>query len=100
LAKKRQTTKDKKKSSYTIRFKKKFPEIKPKTKGFQQATGIPLGAQREIVKRGEGAYLSSGSRPSVSSPTQWGIARLYSFYFNKGKTFDTDLIKKYNIKFK
>ena len=100
LAKKRPTTEDKTKSSFTIRFKKKFPDIKPRTKGFQQATGIPLGAQKEIVKRGEGAYLSSGSRPSVSSPTQWGIARLYSFYFNKGKTFDTDLIKKYNIKFK
>ena len=100
LAKKRPTTEDKTKSSFTIRFKKKFPDIKPRTKGFQQATGIPLAAQKEIVKRGEGAYLSSGSRPSVSSPTQWGIARLYSFYFNKGKTFDTDLIKKYNIKFK
>ncbi len=70
------------------------------TKKFFDKTGIPLKAQNEIVKRGEGAFLSAGSRASVSSPTQWGIARLYSFYLNKGKTFDTDLIKKYNIKFK
>ena len=67
---------------------------------FASDTGVPLKAQKEIVKRGKGAFLSSGSRSSVGSPTQWGIARLYSFYFNKGKTFDTDLIKKYNIKFK
>ena len=100
LAKKRPTTKDSKKSSYTLRFKKKFPDIKPRSKKFQEVTGIPLAAQKEIVKRGEGAFLSSGSRPSVSSPTQWGIARLYSYYFNKGKTFDLDLKKKYNIKFK
>jgi len=100
LAKKRPTTKETKKSSFTIRFKKKFPNTKPKTQKFAQDTGIPLQAQKEIVKRGEGAFLSAGSRASVSSPTQWGIARLYSFYFNKGKTFDKDLIKKYNIKFK
>tara|TARA_E500000318_G_scaffold69897_1_gene64667 strand:- start:14040 stop:14540 length:501 start_codon:yes stop_codon:yes gene_type:complete len=100
LAKKRPTTTEKRQSSFTIRFKKKFPDTKPKTQKFFEKTGIPLQAQKEIVKRGEGAFLSAGSRASVSSPTQWGIARLYSFYFNKGKTFDTDLIKKYNIKFK
>ena len=100
LARKRPTTKDKKKSSYTIRFKNKFPDIKPQTKAMEEATGIPLNAQKEVVKRGQGAFLSSGSRASVSSPQAWSIARLYSFYFNKGKTFDTDLVKKYNIKFK
>ena len=96
----RPTTKENKKSSYTVRFKNKFPNIKPQSQAMAKATGIPLEAQREIVKRGQGAFLSSGSRASVSSPTQWGIARLYSYYFNKGKSFDTDLIKKYNIKFK
>jgi hypothetical protein len=100
LAKKRPTTKEKKKSSYTIRFKKKFPDIKPQSKAMEKSTGIPLNAQKEVVKRGQGAFLSSGSRASVDSPTQWGIARLYSFYFNKGKTFDEDIVKKYNIKFK
>ena len=48
-----------------------------------------------------GAYLSSGSRATVSSPRQWGIARLYSFYFkglNKKLDFDKDLEKK--VKFK
>ena len=92
--------KEKKKSSYAIRFKKKFPDIKPQSKAMEKSTGIPLNAQKEVVKRGQGAFVSSGSRASVGSPTQWGIARLYSFYFNKGKTFDEDIVKKYNIKFK
>lgn len=99
-ASERPTTKSNKKSTYTMRFKKKFPNIKPQSKAMAESTGIPLNAQKEVVKRGQGAFVSSGSRASVGSPTQWGIARLYSFYFNKGKTFDTDLIKKYNITFK
>lgn len=98
LAKKRPTTKKTKTSSYTERFKKKFPDTPPETKKFTSATGIPLKIQKAVIKRGMGAYLSSGSRASVSSPRQWGIARLYSFYFNKGSTFDKDLAK--NIKFK
>jgi len=99
-ASERPTVKSNKKSSYTVKFRNKFPNIKPQTQAMAKATGIPLAAQREIVKRGQGAFVSSGSRSSVSSPTQWGIARLYSYYFNKGKTFDKDLIKKYNIIFK
>jgi len=99
-ASERPTVKSNKKSSYTVKFRNKFPNIKPQTQAMAKATGIPLAAQREIVKRGQGAFVSAGSRASVSSPTQWGIARLYSYYFNKGKTFDKDLIKKYNIIFK
>lgn len=101
LAKKRPTTKDTKKSSFTVRFKKKFPNVKPRTKEFEKATGIPLSIQKQIVKRGEGAFLSAGSRASVSSPTQWGIARLYAFYFkllDNKLDFDKDLEKKVNIK--
>ena len=96
----RPTIKSNTKSSYTIRFKKKFPDTKPNSKDFQQKTGIPIEAQKEILKRGMGAFASSGSRSSVSSPQAWAIARLYSYYFNKGKTFDKDLKEKYNIKFK
>tara|TARA_R100000231_G_scaffold85045_3_gene64641 strand:- start:1722 stop:2150 length:429 start_codon:yes stop_codon:yes gene_type:complete len=92
--------KDKKESSFTIRFKKKFPDVKPLTQKFAQSTGIPLAAQREVFKKGKGAYASAGSRASVSSPEQWAFARLYSFYFNKGKTFDQEIVKKYKIKFK
>jgi hypothetical protein len=102
IAKKRPTTKDNKESSNTIKFKKKFgDDVKPNTKKFADKTGIPLSIQKEVIKRGKGAFLSSGSRPSVSSPTQWGIARLYAFYFKgiSGKlNFDKDLAEK--VKFK
>ena len=101
LAKKRPTTKETKQSSFTTRFKKKFPNVKPKTKEFEKATGIPLSIQKQIIKRGEGAFLSAGSRASVSSPTQWGIARLYAFYFkgiNNKLDFDKDLFEKVKLK--
>ena len=103
LAQKRPTTKQTKQSTFTTQIKKKFPGIKPNTKDFEDKTGIPLKAQREVVDRGKAAYLTAGSRASVASPTQWGIARLYAFYIKgiKGKLdFDNDLVKKYKIKFK
>ena len=50
----------------------------------------------KIVKKGEGAYFSNPTsvRKSVSSPRQWGIARLYSAVM-KGKAakIDKDLLK-------
>jgi len=79
------------------------PGIKPNTKDFQDKTGIPLKAQREIVDRGKGAFLTAGSRASVLSPDAWGIARLYAFYIKgiKGRLdFDKDIKRKYGIKFK
>jgi hypothetical protein len=101
LAKKRPTTKDNKQSSYTIRFKKKFPNIKPLTKEMAEATGISLSVQRQVVKRGRGAFVSAGSRATVSSATQWALARLYAFYFksiDNKLDFDKDLAEK--VKFK
>jgi len=103
LAKKRPTTKQTKQSTYTTQIKKMHPGIKPNTKDFQDKTGIPLKAQREIVDRGKGAFLTAGSRASVSSPDSWGIARLYAFYIKgiKGRLdFDKDIKRKYGIKFK
>ena len=101
LSKKRPTTKETKESSFTMRFKKKFPNVKPLTQKFADVTGIPLLIQKEIVKRGKGAFISAGSRASVSSPTQWGLGRLYAFYFKgiSGKLdFDKDLFKKVKLK--
>jgi hypothetical protein len=40
-------------------------------------TGCSLDALRKIVKKGEGAYYSSGSRPN-QTPQSWGLARLAS----------------------
>ena len=101
LSKKRPTTEDKTKSSNLIKFKKMFgDDVKPLTQKFASVTGIPLTIQQEIVKRGEGAFLS-GSRASVSSARQWGLGRLFAFYFKSlsGKLdFDKDLFKKVKLK--
>jgi hypothetical protein len=40
-------------------------------------TGCPLSTLKQIVRKGEGAYYSSGSRPN-QTPQSWGLARLAS----------------------
>jgi hypothetical protein len=42
-----------------------------------KATGCSISALQAIVKKGEGAYYSSGSRPN-QTPQSWGYARLAS----------------------
>jgi len=42
-----------------------------------KATKCSIGALQKIVKKGEGAFYSSGSRPN-QSPQSWGYARLAS----------------------
>ena len=41
---------------------------------------ISLSSAKKIVEKGKGAFFSNPSsvRKQVKSPTQWGIARLYS----------------------
>ena len=45
--------------------------------GLAKATKCTKSGLQKIIKKGMGAYLSSGSRPS-QTPHSWGIARLYS----------------------
>jgi len=42
-----------------------------------KATGCSVGTLQKIVKKGEGAFYSSGSRPNQTSHS-WGYARLAS----------------------
>lgn len=42
-----------------------------------KATGCSVGSLQKIVKKGEGAFYSSGSRPN-QTPHSWGYARLAS----------------------
>ena len=46
-------------------------------KELAQKTGCKISALQQIVKKGEGAYYSSGSRPN-QTPQSWGLARLAS----------------------
>jgi hypothetical protein len=57
-------------------------------------TGCSLSALNQIVKKGEGAYYSSGSRPN-QTPQSWGLARLASsLTAGKAAAVDYDIIKK------
>jgi len=51
-------------------------KIRP-TRELSRKTGCSLKGLRQIVKKGEGAYYSSGSRPNQTSQS-WGNARLAS----------------------
>ena len=57
-------------------------------------TGCKLSALNQIVKKGEGAYYSSGSRPN-QTPQSWGLARLASSLTSgKAAAVDYDIIEK------
>jgi hypothetical protein len=51
-------------------------KIRP-TRELSRRSGCSLKGLRQIVKKGEGAYYSSGSRPN-QTPQSWGNARLAS----------------------
>jgi hypothetical protein len=54
----------------------KIDKIIP-NKQLSKATGCSIDSLKEIVRKGEGAYFSSGSRPNQTAQS-WGLARLAS----------------------
>jgi hypothetical protein len=57
-------------------------------------SGCKISALNQIVKKGEGAYYSSGSRPN-QTPQSWGLARLASSLTSgKAAAVDYDIIKQ------
>ena len=54
----------------------KVDDVKP-SKALAKKTGCSINALSKIVKKGEGAYYSSGSRPNQTAQS-WGYARLAS----------------------
>ena len=94
-----------KESSYTIKFNKKYGEQLSKMKGgkskrnISKVTGIPYKALDEVMKKGEGAFFSSGSRPN-QTPYSWSRARMYSYILGgKARKVDREITKKYKVKF-
>jgi hypothetical protein len=72
-------------SSYTQRFKAKFPKaLSLKQKA--DATGVPLKFIKKSFDRGMAAWRT-GHRPGASQQA-WGYARVHSFLL-KGKTYRT-----------
>jgi len=72
-------------SSYTQRFKAKFPKaLSLKQKA--DATGVPLRIIKKVYNRGMAAWRT-GHRPGATQQA-WGYARVHSFLL-KGKTYKT-----------
>ncbi len=83
-----------KKSNHIINARKIYniQNVKP-TKELAMKTGCKLSALKKIVKKGEGAYFSSGSRPNQTAQS-WGLARLASSITSgKSAAVDYDIIK-------
>ena len=84
-----------KKSKHILNARKIYniKNITP-NKELARKTGCKLSALNKIVKKGEGAYYSSGSRPNQTSKS-WGLARLASSITSgKSAAVDYDIIKK------
>ena len=78
--------KTKRVSSYTGRFKKKFPGVGGNLGDIARATGIPRSTLQTVYDRGLAAWRT-GHRPGAS-PQAWAYARVYS-YVLRGKTYRT-----------
>jgi hypothetical protein len=64
------------------------------TNELAKKTGCSKDALSEIVRKGEGAYYSSGSRPNQTSQS-WGLARLASAITSgKAAAVDFSILKK------
>ena len=85
--------------TYKHKFNKKYGFEKNKSHSIKEIASLSKITYRnalKIVKKGEGAYFSNPEsvRKSVSSPRQWGIARLYSAVMKgKASKIDKDLLK-------
>lgn len=71
----------------------KIDHIVP-SKELSRKTGCSVSALEKIVKKGEGAYFSSGSRPNQTAQS-WGYARLASAITSgKSAAVDFDILEK------
>ena len=95
-----------KKDKYYTRKKVDYPVVKSKhlihlkkIYGLNHAStdmkiGCSTDALKEIVRKGEGAYYSSGSRPN-QTPQSWGLARLASAVTGgKAAAVDYNILEK------
>ena len=64
------------------------------TRELARKTGCSVNTLRKIIRKGEGAYYSSGSRPN-QTPRSWGLARLASSLTGgKAAAVDYDIINE------
>ena len=86
-------------TTYKQKFNKKYgfkTNESHSIKEIAKLSGIKYRNALKIVQKGKGAYFTNPQsvRKSVKSPTQWGIARLYSAVMGgKAAKIDKDLLK-------
>jgi hypothetical protein len=86
------------KPSSHVRTAKRMYNVDTMTpnKALAKATGCPITVLEQIVKKGEGAYYSSGSRPNQTAQS-WAYARLASAVTGgKASVVDYKLISQCN----
>ena len=89
-----------KKSNYIVQFNEAYGISITDKKAVEKKTGVSIKAQERIIKKGKGAYYSSGSRPGQSS-SSWAYARLASVIMGgKAKKYDQHILDDENIKIK
>lgn len=76
----------------TTRRKALSPTVKKTLAAKAKRSGISVTTLTKVYRRGQGAYLSSGSRPGVSM-SAWAHARVNS-YIRGSRKHDTDLRRK------
>ena len=84
-----------KKSDHVSRAKRMYgvATVAPNA-ALARKTGCSVKALRQIVRKGEGAYYSSGSRPN-QTPQSWGLARLASaLTAGKASTVDYAILEE------
>jgi hypothetical protein len=84
-----------KKSNHILNAQKIYniKNIAP-NKELSMKTGCSINALNQIIKKGEGAYFSSGSRPNQTAQS-WGLARLASALTGgKSAAVDYNIIDK------
>ena len=69
--------------TYKNKFNKKYgfsPDQSHSIREIAKLTGYQTSGLMTILEKGQGAFFSNPSsvRPSVTDPTQWGYARVYS----------------------
>ena len=85
------------KSTYTTKAEKYF-KGNTSISNIAKTLGVSKTGLNKIIKKGEGAYYSAGSRPNVSA-RQWGFSRLFSVLFGGKARYkqDANIVEKYKI---
>ena len=94
VRKRRKTTTRKRKAAPKRRRSAKplSPAVRKSLAAKAKRSGYSLGTLTKVYRRGQGAFLSSGSRPGMTM-SRWAHARVNSFIRGSRK-HDTDLRRK------